>query len=114
MSLSTLASQAAHVPSRPLKAKQVSGAELPAFYLNQVRAVGNGASLFKNMLFQPPAAVTGRLAAAVAATASSAWRGAGAPGGAQAMANLSGYLSDSRGEGQDHHQQQDPACRDLG
>ena len=83
------------MPSRPLKAKQVSGAELPAFYLDQVRAVGNGASLFKNMLFQPPAALTGRLAAAVAATASSAWRGAGAPGGAQAMANLSGYLSDS-------------------
>ncbi|HTR90175.1 MAG TPA: DUF6049 family protein, partial [Trebonia sp.] len=52
-------------------------------------------SLFKNLLFQPPASVTNRLAAAVAATASSAWRGEEASGGAQATANLSSYLSDS-------------------
>jgi hypothetical protein len=39
--------------------------------------------------------VTNRLAAAVAATASSAWRGPGAFAGSQATANLSRYLSDS-------------------
>jgi hypothetical protein len=96
--LSKLASEAAKVPSVPLKAKQVSGTELSAFYLSQVRAVGNSVSLFKNLLIQPPAALTSRLAAAVAATASSAWRGEGAAGGAQATANLSGYLSDSEGK----------------
>jgi Family of unknown function (DUF6049) len=95
VSLSALASQAAHVPSRPLKAKQVSGAELSEFHLDQVRTAGNDASLFKNLLDQPPADLTNRLAAAVAATASSAWRGAGAAAGAQVTANLSRYLSDS-------------------
>ena len=95
VSLATLASQATHVPSVPLKARQVSRAELSASYLDQVREAGNGVSLFKNLLFQPAASVTNRLAAAVAATASSAWRGAGAAGGAEATADLSGYLSDA-------------------
>jgi hypothetical protein len=95
VALSALASQAAHVPSRPLKAKQVSKAELSDFHLDQVRAAGNGTSLFKDLLYQPTADLTNRLAAAVAATASAAWRGAGAAAGAQAAANLSRYLSDS-------------------
>jgi hypothetical protein len=95
VSLSALAGQAAHVPSQPLKAKQVSKAELSASHLAEVRDAGNSASLFKNLLKLPPASVTNRLAAAVAATASSAWRGAGASGGAQAVTNLSLYLSDS-------------------
>ncbi|TVZ01739.1 hypothetical protein EAS64_30215 [Trebonia kvetii] len=95
VSLHALAGQAAHVPSRPLKAKQVSGAELSASYLDQVRTVGNSASLFKNLLYQPTVPMTNRLAAAVAATASSAWRGAGEPAGALATTMLSGYLADS-------------------
>lgn len=95
VSLSTLARQAAHVPSRPLKAKQVSRAELSASRLVQVQAAGHSAAVFKNLLYQPSAAVTNRLGAAVAATASSAWRGAGASAGTHAIEQLSGYLSDS-------------------
>jgi len=93
--LSKLDREASSVRSVQLKAKQVSKAELSDFHLDQVRVAGNGASLFKDLLFQPTADLTNRLAAAVASTASSAWRGAGAAAGAQVTANLSRYLADS-------------------
>jgi hypothetical protein len=93
--LSKLARDAARVPSVPLKRSQVSKNELTDSYLDQVRAIGASASLFKNLLYQPSADLTNRLAAAVAATASSAWRGEGATGGEQALTYLFSYLSDS-------------------
>ena len=95
-SLHALAGQAAHVPSEAAEGeagKRGRAVRIPTW--TRFRTVGNSASLFKNLLYQPTVPMTNRLAAAVAATASSAWRGTGEPAGAQATTNLSGYLSDS-------------------
>jgi len=91
--LSALAAQAAKLPSSALPARQVSGSELSAAYLDHVRTVQASTSLFTNLLYQPPASVVTSLDAAVAATQSSAWRGSGSPGGWLATSQLSDYLS---------------------
>ena len=95
VSLSGLAADAAKLPSTPLPAKQVSGAELSDTYLDQVRQVQASAALFTNLLYQPPARVVTSLQAAVTATTSAAWRGSGSPGGWLAIGQLARYLSDS-------------------
>ena len=92
VSLSALATDAAKLPSTPLPAKQVSGAELSATYLDHVRPVQARAALFTNLLYQPPASVVASLQAAVTATASAAWRGSGSPGGWRAIGQLADYL----------------------
>ena len=81
VALSALAAESAKLPSTPLPARQVSGAELSATYLDHVREVQASADLFTNLLYQPPARKVMSLEAAVAATESAAWRGAGSPGG---------------------------------
>jgi hypothetical protein len=93
--LSKLAGAAAKVPSVPLKAERVSKDELSGSYLNEVREVDASAGVFKNLLLQPPASVTNRLAAAVAATTSSAWRGPDAADDTTALGQLAAYLTDS-------------------
>jgi hypothetical protein len=95
VSLSALATDSAKLPSAPLPAKKVSGAELSATYLDNVRQVQASAALFTNLLYQPPASVVTSLQAAVTATASAAWRGSGSPGGWLAIGQLARYLSDS-------------------
>jgi hypothetical protein len=95
VALAALAAQAMTLPSTPLPAKQVSGAELSATYLDHVKQVQASAALFTNLLYQPPARVVATLQAAVTATVSAAWRGSGSPGGWLATAQLGDYLRDS-------------------
>ncbi len=54
----------------------MSQAELPSGYVGGLRKVSASLSLFKGLLFQPSAAQIRSLDAAMAATESSAWRGA--------------------------------------
>jgi hypothetical protein len=94
--LSTLATAAASLPSTThIPPKQVSGAELKDGYLDQLAVVGANLSVFKNLLYQPPARQLNSLDAALATIASSAWRGHGSPGGWLAMGQLYTYLKDS-------------------
>jgi len=95
VSLSALAADSARLPSTPLPAKQVSGAELSATYLDHVRQVQASAALFANLLYQPPARVVTALQAAVTATMSAAWRGSGAQDGLRAVSQLADYLGDA-------------------
>jgi Family of unknown function (DUF6049) len=57
--------------------------------------VQGSVSLFKGILYQPPARQLNQLDEAVATLESSAWRGSGLPGGWLAMTQLTGYLRDS-------------------
>jgi hypothetical protein len=95
VSLSALAADSAKLPSTPLPAKQMSGHELSATYIDHLRVVQASAALFTNLLYQPPASVVGSIEAALATTESSAWRGSGSPGGWLALTHLYDYLSDS-------------------
>ena len=70
----------------------MSGAELSDSYLDQVSTVQSNLSLFKDLLYQPPARVVNQLDAAVAVLESSAWRGPGSYGGSFATGQLAGYL----------------------
>jgi len=92
--LSTLATEAAHLPSAThVPAKQLSGAELSDAYLDEVGTVEANVSLFKDLLYQPPARTVNQLDGAVATLESSAWRGSGSYGGSFATGQLAGYLT---------------------
>jgi Family of unknown function (DUF6049) len=94
--LSALATAAAKLPSAShVVPKQVSPAELSGTYLNQVGTVQASVSLFKDLLFRPPARQLNSLDAALAATESSAWRGKGSYGGWPAVTLLGDYLSNA-------------------
>jgi Family of unknown function (DUF6049) len=95
LSLSALAADSAKLPSAPLPAKQVSGHELSAAYIDHLRDAQSSAALFTDLLYRPPASVGLSLEAANATTESSAWRGSGSPGGWLALTHLYDYLSDS-------------------
>ena len=90
-----LAAQATTMPSTSLPAKQVSGAELSATYLDHVKQVQASTALFTNLLYQPSARVVTSLQAAVTATVSAAWRGSGSPDGWRVSRTLDDYLRDS-------------------
>jgi Family of unknown function (DUF6049) len=93
--LSSLAAEAGHVATRQaLPASQVSRAELSAGFLGQVRTVDSSAALYKDLLYQPRAALLDSLDAAVAATTSTAWRASGTAGWL-ALGKLANYLSDA-------------------
>jgi hypothetical protein len=92
--LSALAAQAAKLPSSThVPAKQMSGAELSDAYLDEVSTVQSNLSVFKDLLYQPPAREVNQLDAAVAVLESSAWRGSGSYGGSLATGQLAGYLA---------------------
>jgi hypothetical protein len=94
--MSTLAAAAASVPSTTqVPAKQVSHSELSDGYLGKVATVQASLSVFKDLLYKPPARQVDSLDAALAVLQSSAWRGQGSPGGWLAMGLLSSYLQDS-------------------
>jgi uncharacterized protein DUF6049 len=94
--LSSLATAAKGLPSTThVPAKQVSHSELSSGYLAQIATVQASVSVFKDLLYQPPASQLNSLDAALAATESSAWRGRGSPGGWLATGALSRYLSES-------------------
>ncbi len=94
-SLSALAGQAAALPSRSLPASQVSRSELRPGYLSNLKTLNASARLFTNLLSQPTAVQLSSLQEAVAATTSSAWRGAGSAGGWLAYYQLTDYLQDA-------------------
>ena len=98
--LGTLASDTASVSVQMLATRQVSKSELSDEYLDQIQSVTTRLGLYENLLAQPPADYLSSLDAATAATASTAWRGAGSPGGALALTKLADYLSN-----QDHRVQ---------
>jgi Family of unknown function (DUF6049) len=94
--LSALSAQASKLPATQLHPKQVSRAELSASYVDHLEAAQDSLSLFTDLLYQPPARTVSSLQAALAAAASSAWRGAGSPGGWLAITRLTDYLHDSQ------------------
>lgn len=94
--LSALSAAAAKLPSAThVVPKQVSGAELKENYLDKLAAVQGSVSVFKDLLYKPPAAQLNSLDAALAVTESSAWRGRGSPGGWLAMTLLDDYVTES-------------------
>jgi hypothetical protein len=94
--MSTLATAASKLPSTThVPPKQVSGAELKDDYLDKLSLVQSSVSVFKDLLYQPPARQINQLDAALAATESSAWRGRGSYGGWLAMSLLGSYVSES-------------------
>jgi hypothetical protein len=93
-SLGTLAAQAAKLPAKRLPARRVSGSELPAEYVAELKSLDASMALFEGILYQAPKSYLESLAAAVAVTQSSAWRGSGLPGGSLAIGELSFYLQD--------------------
>ena len=91
--LSALASEASKLPSTTrVPAKTVNTAELSEGYLDQVSALQSRVSVFKDMLYQPPAREVHLLDGAVATLQSSAWRGKGSAGGFFATSLLTNYL----------------------
>jgi hypothetical protein len=93
--LPALATAAANLPSTThVPPKSVSSAELSDAYLDQLAPVAASVSLFKELLYKPPASQLNALDAALAATESSAWRGRGSPGAWRAKGQLAEYLKD--------------------
>jgi hypothetical protein len=92
--LGTLAAAAARLPAERLPSHRVSGAELPADYIDQLQKLDANLTLFKELLSDPPKSYLASLAAAVAVTQSSAWRGSGSPRGWLALTELSTYITD--------------------
>ncbi len=94
--LSALATAAAKLPSAThVVPKQVSRSELKQDYLDKLASVQGSVSVFKDLLYKPPAGQVNSLDAALAVTESSAWRGHGSPGGWLAMALLGNYVTES-------------------
>jgi Family of unknown function (DUF6049) len=92
--LGALASEAARLPAQRLPDRRVSGAELPEGYVDHLQSLSANVTLFEELLSTPPKPYLTMLAAAVAVTQSSAWRGGGSPGGWRALTELSSYISD--------------------
>jgi hypothetical protein len=94
--LSTLAAEAAQLPSAThVPPKQVSHAELSNSFTDAIGKVSDKVTLFKDLLYKPPAGQLNQLTAALAVTASSAWRGRNSPGGWRAYGQLTDYLNDA-------------------
>lgn len=91
--LSTLAAAASHLSAREaLPASQPASAELGSDYTSQIAAVDESAALYEDLLYKPGVNVLNTIDAAVAATTSTAWRGASADGGWLALRKLGYYL----------------------
>jgi hypothetical protein len=91
--LSSLAAAAAHLPTKAKAPTRSPGGALSAGYTDQVAAVDAIATLYKDLLYRPGPNVLNSVDAAVAATTSAAWRGAGAAGGWQALINVRDNLT---------------------
>jgi len=91
--LSSLAAAAARLSAKAkVPASTPRGALSPA-YTDQVAAADASAALYKDLLYRPGPNVLNSVDAAVTATTSVAWRGAGAAGGELALINLSDNLN---------------------
>jgi hypothetical protein len=98
--LGALATAAAKMPAKRLPNRRVSGTELSGTdgYIDQLHLLDANLTLFENLLSDPPKSYLASLAAAVAVTQSSAWRGSGSPGGWLAMTQLSSYIDELEGK----------------
>ncbi len=97
--LGTLAAETSKLPAERLPARHVSGDELSADYIGQLKSLDASLALYaspQGLLYDPPKSYLNLLAAAVAMTESVAWRGSGSPGGWLALTELSDYLSDQQ------------------
>jgi hypothetical protein len=83
--------------SRQLPASQLAPQELSSSYIRQVSTVQQLAGNFASLL-PKSSAITQSLSTAVAATASTAWRGPGSAGGVAALIRLEGYIAGSEGQ----------------
>jgi hypothetical protein len=92
--LGTLAAEAARLPAERLPARHVSASELPTGYVGQLQALDSSLAQYDGLLYNPPKAYLTSLAAAVAVTQSSAWRGNGSLRGGLALTELSDYIGD--------------------
>jgi hypothetical protein len=96
MSLSKLASGRPNPTQRQqLPSVHVAPHQLGVSYMNAVKSVRQGASLFQSLLSQPDPGLTQALWHAVAATESSAWRGAGNGGGWLTLLKLGDYFAEN-------------------
>ena len=94
--LSTLAAAAAKLPSiTRVPAQKVSPAEFNDAYMDKVASVAASVDQFKSILDKPSAGRLNLLDAALAVTASSAWRGTGSLSGKWAINQLAIYLQDA-------------------
>ena len=97
-SLATAPDSERTVARKPPPDSQPSHGELSRGYLQQVASLSLGLAKFKSVLDQPSTGYVQSLNQALAATASSAWRGTGNAAG-QALTNgLSGYLTYAEGK----------------
>ena len=94
--LGTLATAAAKLPAERLPDRRVSGDELSDSdgYVDKLQSLDANVTQFESILSDPPKSYLTMLAAAVAVTQSSAWRGRGSPGGWLALTELSSYITD--------------------
>jgi uncharacterized protein DUF6049 len=95
--LGTLAAAAAKLPAERLPSRRVSKDELSDSYngyVDRLRTLDQNVTQFEGILADPPHSYLASLAAAVAVTQSSAWRGRGSPGGWLALTELSTYITD--------------------
>lgn len=90
--LSSLAEAATHLSTRAKAPASAPGGALSADYTDQIAAVSASAALYKDLLYKPGPNVLNSVDAAVTATTSAAWRGAGAAGGWRALVNLGDNL----------------------
>jgi Family of unknown function (DUF6049) len=94
--LSALAKEASKLTTtQSLPARTVSHAELSSGYLAQLASVQSNLTVFEDLLYQPPARLIQGYDAAIAAVASSAWRGRQSSGGWLALTELKDYVKDS-------------------
>jgi hypothetical protein len=94
-SLAGSAGSAAQTTRQPPPDYSVSHHELSPAYLKQVAALGAGLRLYKSILYRPQPQYLNGLNAGVAATESSAWRGAPAArqGGENLLGRVAAYVS---------------------
>jgi Family of unknown function (DUF6049) len=90
--LSSLAAAAAHLSTKAKAPTSAPRGALGADYTSQIAAVSASAGLYKDLLYRPAPNVLDTIDAAVTATTSAAWRGAGVTGGWQALINLGDNL----------------------
>ena len=92
-SLTTAPDSERTIARKPLPANQPSHGELSRGYLQQMASLGVQLATFKSVLDAPSAGYLQSLDQALAATASSAWRGSGNAAGLALSRSLSSYLT---------------------
>jgi hypothetical protein len=94
VTLSSLTSRKATSTDRaPLPASQPAPLELSKNYMASVESALQMKNVYTSLLYQPPASIVQQLSAAIAVTESTAWHGRASPGGRDALASLTAYVT---------------------